>query len=50
MSIGRINIGGILTSISMGINESEIEKNEFVDEDTIELDEVIKEVNNINEL
>lgn len=48
MSMGRINIDGILTSISMGINESDIEKNEFMDEDTIELDDVVKEVNNID--
>lgn len=50
MNVGKINIEGILTSISLGINESDIEKNEFIDEDTIELDEIIKEVNNINEL
>jgi len=49
MSVGRINIDNNLTSISLGLNEEEIESNDLRCEDTIELDKVIEEVNKNNE-
>ena len=48
MSVGRINIDDTLTLISLGLSEEEIESNDLMSEDTIELDEIIKEVNKIN--
>lgn len=49
MSIGRINIDDVLTSISLGFPDEEIEINDLRCEDTIELDKIIEEVNKINE-
>ena len=48
MSVGRINIDDTLTLISLGLSEEEIESNDLRCEDTIELDEIVKEVNKIN--
>lgn len=47
MNVSRINIDGVETLISLGIDENEIEKNELRKEDTIELDQVIDEVKKI---
>ena len=44
MSVGRINIDNNLTSISLGLNEEEIETNDLRCEDTVELEEIIEEV------
>ena len=49
MSVSRINIDGVPTFISLGINEEEIDKNELRIEDTIELDEIIKEISEVND-
>lgn len=47
MNVSRINIDGVETLISLGIEENEIDKNELREEDTIELDNVIDEVKKI---
>lgn len=39
--VSRININGVPTIISLGIDEDEIERNE-IDEDTIRLDDVVE--------
>jgi len=44
--ISRININGVPTVISLGIDEDEIERNER-EEDTIRLDEVIEKTKEI---
>lgn len=47
MNVSRININGVETSISLGIDENEIEKNENRKEDTIELEKIVDEVKEI---
>ena len=46
MNIGRININGVETTISLGIDEDEIERNE-VNDDTLRLDEVVEMVKDL---
>ena len=48
MKVSRINIDGVETLISLGIDEDKIETYELRDGDTIELDEIIDKVKNIN--
>lgn len=43
MNVGRIIIDGVETTISLGIEDGRIERNE-VNEDTLRLDEVIDAV------
>lgn len=47
MKVSRININGTETLISLGIDESEVERNELRDEDTLELDKIVKEASEI---
>ena len=49
MSISRINVDGVETLISIGINDDEIAFNDLRCDDTLELDEVIKEVSKITD-
>ena len=46
MNIGRININGVETTVSLGIDEDEIERNE-VNDDTLRLDEVVEVVKDL---
>ena len=46
MNVGRININGVETTISLGIEEDEIERNE-VNDDTLRLDEVVEVVKDL---
>lgn len=49
MSVSRINIDGVPTLISLDLNEEEIDINDLRIEDTIELDEIVKEISEIND-
>lgn len=46
MNVGRININGVETTISLGIDEDEIERND-VNEDTLRLDDVVDTVKDL---
>lgn len=46
MNVGRININGVETTISLGIDEDEIERNE-INEDTLRLDEIVEAVKDL---
>lgn len=41
----KISINGVLTEVSFGIDEEQIEKNDNCCSDTIDLKEVVEEVN-----
>ena len=45
MGTSKINIDGVNVEVSLGIDEDEIERNEYDLEDTIELEEVISKIN-----
>ena len=45
MGTSKIMINGVLTEVSLGIDEEEIERNEERDSDTIDLRNVVEEVN-----
>ena len=42
MNTGRIEINGKLIEFNLGIKDEEIERNEYTNEDTIDLKEIIK--------
>lgn len=48
MDVARINVNGVNTSISLGIKEEEILINTKIDDDTIELEKIIDEINDLN--
>lgn len=48
MNVARININSTDTLVSLGINEEEILINTKMEDSTIELEEIIDEINNLN--
>ena len=42
MNTGRIEINGKLVEFNLGIKDEEIERNEYTNEDTLDLKEIIK--------
>lgn len=44
MNTGRIEFDGKTIEFNLGIKEEEIEKNEYIDEDTLDLKDIVNKV------
>lgn len=49
MNANKIIVNGKEVEFSLGIKDEEIERNEYMNEDTISLTDVVNEINKINE-